>query len=446
MSRIDPARFDGVVRTALDDAARRATGPVDTRDVLVALIRGDAKGEWDRVALYFTDENAIRRAQVVDPAPGPLGRWGAAALTTTCTDALETAVELADRYDTRLVSVGLAAIALVAKADSAAAGALTGGDPSLRAQLLDVLQDAIVGGGLAHLDLALREIARDRRRRDAGPAEAGRGRRVRTRRTIPAEPGGADRVDADDLALLTTVLSDLDDSDLRLRYERMCLSAESLESVRAMAAADGFASAATVVERAKDRFDTDQPDPRQIVVAAMTRPSAGLAKAVHLLGLSPRDVALEAALADADAHRVGDKVSDATAFYTTLTGLASVLTSVLIGRHVVLTHDWWPGLPVAVLFISLAWNGRPSVELTLAALLWWWDGPVLAGVALLSAAAGILMHRSERINALYRTGILVPARSWRHHVYLRSSVASLQLTQLIRYRSRSRMAQPEEGR
>ena len=71
MSAVDKSRFSAVVRAAVDAAAANAVPghAVDTRDVLLALMRIDAQGEWDRVSLRFANADAIGWAPVADPRP-----------------------------------------------------------------------------------------------------------------------------------------------------------------------------------------------------------------------------------------------------------------------------------------------------------------------------------------------------------------------------------------
>ena len=101
---------------------------VDTRRLLLALIKTDDQGEWARIRLHFADEEQIRKAGYADPQPRPAQRWGAVTLSASCARALTVAVRLAKTYETGTVSPGLAAIGLIADPATAASLALTGGD------------------------------------------------------------------------------------------------------------------------------------------------------------------------------------------------------------------------------------------------------------------------------------------------------------------------------
>ncbi|BAW07115.1 hypothetical protein NS07_v2contig00114-0004 [Nocardia seriolae] len=147
------ALTDTVVR-ALRTAGIEAAGrPVDTHDLLIALMRADSAGEWDRVWLHSGDIDAIAAEVVVDPRGYSDARWENAALTASCGAALDICTKLAIRYNFPTVPVGLLTLALVADGTTAAAQAL--GNDLGRADLLRLLQSDVLGMPLAGLDTVL---------------------------------------------------------------------------------------------------------------------------------------------------------------------------------------------------------------------------------------------------------------------------------------------------
>lgn len=439
MSAIDRTRFSSVVRDAVDDAAARSAAghAVDTRDVLVALMRADAVGEWDRIALDFGSEETVRWAPVVDPRPGPAAVWGAVPISETCADALTRARLLAEAYETGLVSVGLMVIALVAQPDSAAAMALTGGDPRRNDALLAAVQDTIVGATLVDLDRALR----DQTSRDPGDAPSSPRDGAGGYEDVVAALGGERRLgDSDALALFAAALRATADEDLLNRYERIHLDADWVELTRPMVADLPTPSAAEVIERAKDRFDTDRPDARQLIVAVTLHPSERVARAMWLLGFPPNVVAFEAAAADANANEIGEGISDTTSVYTTLGALLSLATTVFIVRHVVVTHDWWPGIAIAIVLFHLTWNGHLVGNLVLTGVLWFWADAVTAVLAVAMTVVDVLLTRSETRNALHRTGIDLSMAQWRRHLRIRYPRQTRIVTAMIQRRRGRRMS------
>ena len=448
MTSIDQGRFSGVVRAAVDDAvttARPGHG-TDTRDVLLALMRVDVRGRWDRIALHFASEETIGRAAVADPQAASADTWGPAPLTGTCAEALTLAIRLADAYRMGEVSAGLAAVALVADRDSAATTALTGGQPALHPLLLSVLQDAIVGDTLT--DLA--EVLSANR----GPGASGdvrpRRRFVRrpvspTRRDATAEPPvlARRRTNDDSLTVLADALDAVEDDKLQRAYERLLLDAAVVRHVRPLVVGLPTRSAAEIVDRARDRYGTPQPDPAQLIATVTANPCDRLSQAFWLLGLPKRSVEIEAAMADARVHRVGNETTDITNIYTHLNGLLSAAVTVFIARHLLTSHDGWRGIAVGAAAACLAWSGLVLGDLFVAVLLGFWLGPVVAATALAMALAGAMQYRSERYNALCRTGIAATSRQWRRHFLLGSKRLAGPVTRWVAFRRERRLTSAE---
>ncbi|WP_062989202.1 hypothetical protein [Nocardia anaemiae] len=145
--------------TALRAAGgRAATGPVDTRELLVALMRADAPVAWHRIWLHVGDADAVTGKVVVDPNTCGEQSWEDIQLTQTCSVALDVAWRLTCRYNMWPLPVGILAIGLVADDSSAAAQALRDGGLS-REELLDLLQSDILGVPLIGLDTILPTVS-----------------------------------------------------------------------------------------------------------------------------------------------------------------------------------------------------------------------------------------------------------------------------------------------
>ncbi|WP_316777339.1 hypothetical protein [Streptomyces sasae] len=144
----------GTVAAALQWAARQAGGrPVSTLDLLVALMRADSTGEWHRLWLHCGDADAIAAKPVQDPASEARGPWKGTPLTHTCAEALDVSRRLAERYGFSPLPAGILALGLVADDTSAASRAL--GQGLGRQDLLQLLQDAILGTTLSSLRTTL---------------------------------------------------------------------------------------------------------------------------------------------------------------------------------------------------------------------------------------------------------------------------------------------------
>jgi hypothetical protein len=168
-------------------------------------------------------------------------------------------------------------------------------------------------------------------------------------------------------------------------------------------------------------------------------------RALWLLGVPARIVAFEAAAVDARVHTVGDEISESTNAYTHLNALLSAAVTFFIVRHVVLSHDWWPGIPLGITLFYLTWTGHIIGNVVLTGLLWLWLGPEVAATALAMTLADLLLSRSERRNALNRTGLQVTTMQWRRHVRLRSARQARPVTAMVAWRRRRRIALADGG-
>ncbi|GAA0436183.1 hypothetical protein Acor_55160 [Acrocarpospora corrugata] len=147
LDRLRPA-FTMKAQDALDEAARRRDPglPMDTRDVLIALMRVDTAGEWERLALDFGGIDTVVAADIPDPDPSAAGLWAGAPVTRTCTRAIKAAVALATEAEMVPAPTGALALCVLGEPDTAAARALTGNAPATYSGLIELAQVALLGG------------------------------------------------------------------------------------------------------------------------------------------------------------------------------------------------------------------------------------------------------------------------------------------------------------
>jgi hypothetical protein len=246
--------------------------------------------------------------------------------------------------------------------------------------------------------------------------------------------------DGDSLTVLAAALEAVEDDELRRAYERLLLDPDAVREVRPLVAGLQTHGAAEIVDRARDRYGTQQPDPAQLIATATRNPCARLSRALWLLGLPARSVEIEAAVADARIHRIGKEITDVTNVYTHLNGLLSAAVTVFIARHLFTSHDGWRGIAIGVVALYVTWSGYVVGDLLVAGLLWFWLGPVVAATAIAMALVGALQFRSERYNAFCRTGIAATARQWRRHIRLGSKRLAGPVTGLVALRRQRRLA------
>ncbi|MFC6084125.1 CHAT domain-containing protein [Sphaerisporangium aureirubrum] len=149
--------FSEIAAVALDAAARqcREGRRVDTRDVLLALMRVDVRGEWDRIWLEFGSTEAVAAAAVTDPVADGDDLWLDVPLTGTCAAAVRAARLMSQWYDMLPVGASVLALCLAGEPSSAAAQSLTGGVPARYPRLIQQLQEALMGGVLGNLPRVL---------------------------------------------------------------------------------------------------------------------------------------------------------------------------------------------------------------------------------------------------------------------------------------------------
>jgi len=141
---------------ALEVAATRSgRRPVSTFDILAATIDVDQLGEWAWVQVRASPISVVEANRFGDSDEGTSGHWRNVPLTADAAKALEAAGRIADSHHLLPMPPGILALGLVLQADSGAARALLHGTDLTHAQLLELLQDAVVGTRLMALDGAV---------------------------------------------------------------------------------------------------------------------------------------------------------------------------------------------------------------------------------------------------------------------------------------------------
>lgn len=153
MSVLAGAPLHSTVIAALRSAGQRISHPVDTRDLLVALIQADESAVWSRILLHTGDIDAIAGKIALDPVNRGSDDWYGMPVTGTCAAALDSAGRLAQHYGLWPLPPGILALGLIADESSSAAQVL--GDGLERGELLRLIQSEVLGTSLFGLEAAL---------------------------------------------------------------------------------------------------------------------------------------------------------------------------------------------------------------------------------------------------------------------------------------------------
>jgi tetratricopeptide (TPR) repeat protein len=141
-----------VVRNAIDSAvADLKSVALDTRALLVELMRVDTDPEWRHIRELCGDEDVIEASSTRDPVESFRLVWNIPAVTYTCEIALRASVEMAARYGLGPVSSGVLLLALLGDGTSAAGQALLAGGASHDEVV--VAASELLGQELEDLDL-----------------------------------------------------------------------------------------------------------------------------------------------------------------------------------------------------------------------------------------------------------------------------------------------------
>ena len=132
---------------------RRDHTPLDTFTVLVASIEAAFGHHWETVQLRATFIDAADSRRFADPGGASAAEWRGHALTQGAAAAFAAAADLARRYDLLPLPPGVLALGLAWRPDSGAARALLEESELSHPQLLELLQDEVLGTSLVGLEL-----------------------------------------------------------------------------------------------------------------------------------------------------------------------------------------------------------------------------------------------------------------------------------------------------
>jgi hypothetical protein len=139
------------VVAALTLAATRRQGSLTTLDILAALVDVDAQGDWSWVQFESTFLGDDDREQFHDQVTGEAGVWNHVALTPAATEALMRSRRIADDYQLTPLPPGALALGLVWNRKAAATQALLSDSQVDHSQLLEIVQEAVLGTRLEGL-------------------------------------------------------------------------------------------------------------------------------------------------------------------------------------------------------------------------------------------------------------------------------------------------------
>jgi len=409
---LDGTVLTEAVATGLRLAAsdRPPDAPLDTRAALLGLMRADTVGEWQRIWLHTGGLDGVAGSKATDPDAEPGGLWENVPVTGSLADALDRAERIADRYRLRPLPPGVVTLGLLADPRSAASRALLAGTRLSRRELVDLVQDTLLGGALEGIDALL----------GTDPAPAAPGEPPGEVPFAEAALAEARRVagsgrEPDAACLLAATVTLQRDERLTKAFGNLLLDAEELQSAARATVGRPSEPATAVVERAREWFDGSDPDAAQLVVGATVQPVEAVRRTLWYLGLTPAELAIDAAVADRERRDGGREVSRPTFVLTILNLLATLTVCGLVVQEAVSSRNWWK-----LALLIPAWWGHPEyspvVGLGVAGLLWAVIGPVAAAVHLAAVVLDLAQADSERRTVFGAIGIRPSLQQLRSHL------------------------------
>lgn len=128
-------------------ATRRGEGPLNTFQMLCALLDADVAGPWRKALMAVTDVATDDYRLLRDSPADVAGDWAGVPLTAHAAAALRIAAKITRRYDLGLVPPEALALGLVADASSAASQALVQKSRLSHAELAKLLRNELPDGG-----------------------------------------------------------------------------------------------------------------------------------------------------------------------------------------------------------------------------------------------------------------------------------------------------------
>ena len=140
--------LDSVTADAMRHAEtlRGLGNALDTRLIFLGLAQVHVRGRWDRIWLKCarSPEDIARQKSLRDPVDHPREQWQDTQLTATCANSLRSAARIAVRYGLP-ITPGVLALGLVSNPRTAAAKALGVGDTIEHDELLELIEDELLG-------------------------------------------------------------------------------------------------------------------------------------------------------------------------------------------------------------------------------------------------------------------------------------------------------------
>jgi hypothetical protein len=401
--------------------ASREVGPgrlLNTGLLMSALERADTSGRWDRVWLATGRADAGALASLADPDDEPRlvapagARWAGMRLSPALAASVALLREMVNDYDMEPVQPGAVALALVSEPTSAVVTTLLEGGELSYSELLDMVQDELLGTRLQDFEAGIAE-----RWRLIG-SQPERAVQRATRAAV------ADRRPADDLDLLRGLVEELSEEN----QAAVTMIGNVLDEAAPLARKLGTRPLSAVMAEARERCENGEPDEWLLLAAVAEHPGPGCTAVLEVAGLTGPGVAADALVVRDD--RAGGRAytSRVLAALTAANMLLLLVVPALIVVHVLGPGRWWE-----LLLIPLALGGPPfsrlAVPAVMVVVLFFLVTPVSAAVQAGLVVVSWLQARLERRGLLSRVGVgLRPAE---YGAYLKRRHASLAQFQII---------------
>ena len=401
---LDDLLLSTVTVSALEIAATRREGePLGTHGILAATIAADYLGSWEALQVRSTFVDTGERQRFRDEDTTPQGTWHNVPLTADATRALSVAARIAEHFRLLPLPPGVLVLGLVWHERSGAARALLEQADVSHAELLELVQEEILGTSLEGLEDAV-ETPPELASPGAADAEQPFDDRALRRAGQLAAPGE----EPDTVELLTAIVELADDPDLAGLLEAMLLDGERLGDLRAAASGAEREPAAIARTRACERFDTRSPDAAQLIVGLAVGDSPALRATLHRLALTPPELAAQIAEWRVRRDEPNEVRTGRAGFaVVVLNVLASVATAVLIVAAVLSDHTWWK-----LVFLLPVWWGHPAygpvTNVVIATVMGIVVAPLVGIVHLVSTLLDAVQASAERQSLWARTGVRLP--------------------------------------
>jgi hypothetical protein len=395
-------------------AAGRDGRPLSSFEILAAIISVDATGDWEEVQVRSTFLSRDEAACFTDPEDAPGGVWDGVPLTRTAREALGIAAQLSKTYKLFPMPPGALALGLIWDPAAGAARALLDQSDIAHSELLDVIQDEVLGTRLEDLSAALDDPP------DAAPeypewlgSDTAHGTSVSAAACLRrARELDGRRGDPGALALLAAAVELTADVALRALLDAMLLDSTYMRDAMQQTVGVPEEHALAVMDCARVRFDVESPDAAALIVAATVHGGERVDRALHRLGVSAAEVGAQ--VAEWRLRRDGhDTISNHVVAITVANMLVGIATSVLIVRNVLDQGGWWK-----LLFLVAVWYGYPQFSplagMLVAGVMSVVVSPVVGAVHLASALVDVLQANTERRHLWGRTGIRLSLLEQRH--------------------------------